>query len=661
MEKLFKTLIIVFTFLLCAVFCFSQDNKPNIILIVADDLGYSDLSSYGSEIKTPHIDSLAANGSRFNKFYVSPMCVTSRVAILSGMEFIAAGKNNLPNGTSIATLLRDNGYATSLIGKNHGLSKLKIGDPKTDFGFDHFYGFTGGQINSFTGQGNVKWQEDGRIFPYSELPADFYATKDFTDYAIKYMHEAIIEKKPFFSILAYNAPHTPLDAPEENVRKYYDPVNGINIYDKGWNVLRNEKFTRMKKMGIIDAHVSLPELGVEVPDWELLPQTSNNSWDLQKDFELLSRSAYAGMVDNMDQNIGRIVAYLKDPNQDGNTVDSQLENTLLIFISDNGGCYAGSYTNRQALPWSPEKRGVGFTTNYGWAALSNTPFSSYKHGSGEGAIRSPMIIHWPEGLKLPKNSIHKEMLRIWDLYPTFLELAQASYPSNQKKLMGKSFLPLLQNKGFEEEPFFVSTFYRSKGIIKGDWKLVSYYDSPFELYHLKEDPTEIINVHKKHQVKYNQLFNAWKDYATSEGFVNDKKWNMPSGKNKRGFGYDRINTVLLKTMPEYMSENVPVDQKLTLSFKSIVSFAGTKGKSIRLQKYGDTTVLWSQDLDESSPFEGKKEITFNDFPTLEPDAHYYITWQAGWVKVMDKGKLTPISPVRESAYAYRFKTIKRND
>lgn len=657
MEKHFQLIIIV-ALALVPVICFSQEKKPNIILIVADDLGYSDISSFGSEIKTPNIDQLAENGARFNKFYVSPMCVTSRVAIISGMEFNAAGKNNIPESTSIAALMRDNGYTTSLVGKNHGLGKLKIGNAATDFGFDHFYGFTGGQINSFTGAGNVKWQEDGRIFDHKELPKDFYATNNFTDYTIKYMDEAIQKEKPFFSIVSYNAPHSPLDAPEENVRKYYDPKNGINVYEKGWNQLRVERFERMKEMGIIESDTQLPELGVEVPNWDLLPKTSNRSWELQQDFEALSRSAYAGMVDNIDVNVGRIISFLKDPNQDGDQKDSQLDNTLIIFISDNGGCYAGLHTNRAALPWSQEKRGAGFTTNYGWAALSNTPFSSYKHGSGEGAIRSPMVIHWPAGLQLDKNSINKEMLRIWDLYPTFLELAGANLPKDQKEIMGKSFLPLLQNQDFEEEQFFVSTFYRSKGIIKGDWKLVSYYDSPFELYNLKDDPTETTNVHKKHQVKYAQLLKAWNNYAKKEGFSEDKRWNRPSGNKKRGFGYDRINSLMVKTAPEYMESNVSVNQKLSFTFSGSISFKGTKGRVIRLQKYGETKILWSKDLDENSPFEGKKEITFDDFPALEPDTHYYITWQAGWVKVMEKGKLKPISPVRESAFAYRFKTEK---
>lgn len=634
----------------------SQDKKPNILLIVADDLGYSDVSSFGGEIPTPNLDSHAENGARFNKFYVSPMCVTSRVAIISGMEFMAAGKNGFPKGESIAKQMRDEGYTTNLVGKNHGMPKLKIGDENTDYGFDHFYGFTGGQINSFTGEGNVTWQNDSRIFPNSELPKDFYATNNFTDYAIKYMDDAIKKDKPFFSMVSYNAPHSPLDAPEKHVRKFYDPQNGVNVYKKGWNKLREERLERMIQLGIIDENTKLSELGVEVPDWELLPEKSNRHWELQKDFEALSRSAYAGMVDNMDENIGRITAFLKDPNKDGNTGDSELENTLIIFISDNGGCYAGLHTDRNALPWSQQNRGAGFTTNYGWAALSNTPFASYKHGSGEGGIRSPMIIHWPKGLKLEKNAVNKTMIRVWDLYPTFLELAGGVYPTDKKELMGKSILPLLKNQSFEEEKFFVSTFYRSKGIIKGDWKLVSFYDSPFELYDLKNDPTETENVRQKHQRKYKELLTAWNDYTKKHGFEKNNEWNRPTGNKTRGFGYDRVKNMMVRSSPEFMEDNVSVDQKLSFEFKGEVTFANTVGKQIRLQKYGNPAILWSKDLDVTSDFEDKNEMTFEDFPKLEPNTHYYITWDAGWIKIKEKGKMKPIQPVRESAFAYRFKT-----
>lgn len=639
--------------------CQSEIQKPNIVFIMADDLGYSDLSCYGSEIQTPNIDRLADNGVRFTHYYTTPMCVTSRIALLSGMEFMAAGKEGLPNAISFPKLLRKAGYSTHMTGKNHGMSKFRIGDPKTDYGFDHFYGFSGGQLNSFTGEGNVEWQNDGNIFPQSELPDGFYTTKDFTDYSIKYMKEAIGQDKPFFSFIAYNAPHTPLDAPERNVRKYYDPDNGINVYQSGWEKMRVQRLEKMKQLGIVDQSVELSEHGTEIPDWELLPDTSLNAWDLQKKFEYLSRSAYAGMVDNIDENVGRVVSFLKDPDGDGNENDSQLDNTIIVFVSDNGGCYAGLYTRRDALPWS--KTNGGFTTNYGWGTLSNTPFRYYKHASHEGALRSPMVIHWPDGLKIPKGSVNKDMIRIWDLYPTFLELANTKYPENpigKKPLMGKSFLPLLKSENFQPENNFVSTFHRTRGLIEDDWKLTSYFDSPFELYNLKNDPVENVDLGKDETETYDRLIQKWQDYTEKHGFENDRQWNRPVGEVYRGWGFDFLaaGQGIISTTPICMSDQVRTDEKLRIEFDGTIDFSKTDGKVIRLQKYGDPGIIWSADPDTSSDYQGKSEIIFDDFPELEPDTHYYITWDRGWMRLVKNNESKPLLYAKESAFAFRFRT-----
>jgi arylsulfatase len=639
--------------------CQTEEKRPNIVFIMADDLGYSDLSCYGSEIQTPNIDKLADNGTRFTHYYTTPMCVTSRVALLSGMEFMAAGQNGFPKGISFPKLLREAGYTTNIVGKNHGMSDFRIGHSTTDYGFDHFYGFSGGQVNSFTGAGNVAWQNDGVLFPQSELPEDFYATTDFTDYSIKYMKEAIDQNQPFFSFIAYNAPHTPLDAPERNVRKYYDPENGVNVYQSGWEQMRVERLERMKELGIVDQSIELSKPGTEIPDWNLLPDTSVNAWDLQKNFECLSRSAYAGMVDNIDENVGRVVSFLKDPNGDGSEKDSQLDNTIIIFVSDNGGCYAGLYTHRDALPWS--KTNGRFTTNYGWGTLSNTPFRYYKHASHEGALRSPMVIHWPNGLKLPKGGINKEMVRIWDLYPTFLELADTEYPTDQphkKPLMGKSFLSLLKGVEFKADRSFVSSFYRTRGLIEGDWKLTSYFDGPFELYNLKSDPVENTDLAKEETETYERLIRKWQDYAQEHGFENDPRWNRPVGDVHRGWGYDFLaaGRGVVSTTPIGMSNAVRTNEKLRIAFEGPVDFSGTEGKVIRLQKYGDPKIIWSADPDKRNRYQGKTEVVFDDFPELDPESHYYITWDKGWAKYKSNGQLIDVNPVRESAYAFRFKT-----
>ncbi len=647
-------------FLSCSV---EQEKKnterPNIVFIMADDLGYSDLSCYGSEIKTPNIDKLADGGVRFSRYYVSPMCITSRVALLSGMEYMAAGGESFPNGLSFAHLFRKAGYTTNMVGKNHGMDNFRIGDPTTDYGFDHFYGFSGGELNSFTGAGNVEWQYDGHIFPNTELPDDFYTTKYFTDYAMKFIGDAIEKDQPFFSYVAYNAPHTPLNAPERNVRKYYDPQNGVNVYQSGWEKMREKRLERMKEMGLLVQSVQLSTPGVEIPDWELLPDTSLNPLELQKEFECLSRSAFAGMVDNLDENVGRLIRFLDDPNNDGNSNDSQLDNTIIIFVSDNGGCYAGMYTLRDALPW--DKENGWFTTNFGWGTLSNTPFRYYKHASHEGALRSPFIIHWPDGLELPNGSINDEMVRIWDFYPTFLELVDVKYPSaemNIKPLMGRSILPLLKNEEVEEVEYFVSVYFRSRGIIKGNWKLVNFYDGPFELYNLKNDPTERNDLAEQNPEKLNELIREWNNYTREHGFENDPEWNRPIGDKKRGWAYDFLDPGILKTTPECMSVDVPVDVTLSFIFDGEIDFSRSEEKEIRLQKYGDSRILWSGKSNDATVDETKNRIVFNDFPSLEPDTHYYLTWDHGWIRYKTQNGFKAIRPCKESAFSFRFRTQK---
>lgn len=654
-------LLLIYGLSLALIGCNNSSNgkaaQPNIVFIMADDMGYSDLSCYGGEIKTPHIDKLAFQGVRFSRYYTSPMCITSRIAFLSGMEYMAAGGEGMPNGVPLAKRLRKAGYATHLVGKNHGLKNLRIGNPETDYGFDHFYGFSGGQMNSFTGAGHVEWQLDGNIFPNTDLPQDFYSTNYFTNYAIKFMGEAIEKDKPFFSFVAYNAPHTPLDAPERNVRKYYDPAKGINIYKEGWEKLRVKRLERLKAIGLLDSSVQLSSAGVEIPDWELLPDTAYNEWEMQKEFECLSRSAYAGMVDNIDENVGRIVEFLNDPNEDGNTDDSKLDNTIIIFVSDNGGCYAGLHTKRNALPWS--KTNGGFTTNYGWGTLSNTPFRYYKHASHEGAIRSPFIIHWPSGLKLKPGSINNTMLRIWDFYPTFLELAESEYPTQNadlKPLMGKSFVPLIKNEPFEADTYFMSVYFRSRGIIKDGWKMVNYYDGPLELYNLKADPTEKNDLVKAEPERLAKFKDEWNSYSKLHGFDKNQEYNRHIGDIKRGWGYDFLPKGVLKTSPICMSSNVDPNTKLSITFDGVISFSDTQGREIRLQKYGDPRILWSADPDEKSEFQGKSNIIFNNFPQLEPNSHYYITWDEGWVKFKSGNHYRRIGPSQESAYAFRFKT-----
>lgn len=253
------------------------------------------------------------------------------------------------------------------------------------------------------------------------------------------------------------------------------------------------------------------------------------------------------------------------------------------------------------------------------------------------------------------------MVRIWDFYPTFLEVAGATYTvqSGKKDLMGKSFLPLLKGESFDDEKYFVSAFEkRSRGILKDNWKLVNYFDGPYELYDLDNDPTETNNLAENHPELVNQLAAEWINYTQIHGFENNGIWNASIGDKIRGWGYDFMRDGLVSAVPEFMSADVALNTKLTLNFSGRITFAGTDGKRIRLQKYGVPGEIWSADPTTSSQYEGHTSITFDNFPKLDPNAHYNITWDDGWVKYEKNGVMTNIQSIKESAYAYRFKTIE---
>ncbi|MGJ8697383.1 MAG: arylsulfatase [Verrucomicrobiaceae bacterium] len=633
--------------------------QPNIVFLFVDDMGYSDIGCYGGEIETPHIDSLADGGLRLTNFHVTPMCVTSRASLLAGMEYSAAGYSNISKGVSFAHLLRDAGYHTSLAGKSHAISNISTGNANTDYGFERFFGFRGGATDNFSGDGT--WRLDDQDF--TGFGPDFYATDAITDYAIDFIDEAVTLNKPFFTWVCYNAPHGKLQAPEAEVRKYYD--NGV--YDAGWDQLRKDRLARQKAMGIVPAEMPLADYGVEVPKWDSLPETSSDAWALQKDFETLCMSAYAAMMDKVDQNVGRLIAHLEDPDGNPATDDSVLDDTLIIFCSDNGGAYAGQYTDRNALPWDRASN-ANFNTNYGWGALQNTPFRSYKHSGYNGGIRSPFVAHWPDGITLPGGSILHQTSNLWDFYPTFLELAGASYPSSYggkvtKPLMGESIVPLFTDASSGAgSDFFISHYEtRSKALMDDGWKAVRYTDGPWELYDQVNDPAEIRNLAGKHPGRLSGLVSQWEAHFAANpppGSANPggSVWNLPAGTKHRGWGYDRIMDGLVGSTPEYMASGVPLDTKLSFEFAGAVDFNGTAGLKIRLQRYGDPAILWESDPDASHVAQGTTSMVFQDFPPLQPDTHYSITWDQGWAKYDDNGTSRVVRWVREAAFAFRFKT-----
>jgi len=504
------------------------ETKPNVLLILADDLGWSDLGCYGSEIKTLNLDTLAQNGLRFTQFYNSARCSPSRAAILTGLHPHQAGFPNLSGTlpTRCATLpevLKPAGYATYMVGKWH----LNTKNPPTDRGFDEFYGMLGGY--------NSCWKEDPFYTRWPEGrtkriygPGQFYATDVFGDYALDFIQQGQSSGKPWFLYLAFNAPHFPLHAPESEMRKYEKLY-----FEKGWDQTREERLARQKKLGLVPGKLALTPRSV-VPENRFNKQTGwadkdNPAWDsLPEDRrrDLARRMAvFAAMVDRMDQNIGRVLTHLKKT--------KQLDNTLIFFLSDNGGCaewdpwgFDESSGPKNTLHSGADLKTVGGPQSYvsygsGWANVSNTPWRLYKHYNHEGGIRTPLIVHWPVGVKTKPGALTTQPGYITDFMPTLLELCGASYPSGKLAMEGINLTPALVGKPLPPRSIFIE-HEGNKSVRDGDWKLVGLAGKPWELYNLTLDPTELTDVASREPVRVAALARAWDAWAERCNVVETK-------------------------------------------------------------------------------------------------------------------------------------------
>lgn len=493
--------------------------KPNILLILADDLGWSDLGCYGSEIKTPNLDTLAKEGLRFTQFYNSARCSPSRAAILTGLHPHQAGFPNLSGVlvercATLPEVLKPAGYQSYMVGKWHLSEKSK----PTDRGFDEFYGMLGGY--------NSCWQEEpfftrwpaGRAKRRYD-PGQFYATDVLGDYALDFIQQGQKSGKPWFLYLAFNAPHFPLHAPESEIAKYEKLY-----FEKGWDRIREERLARQKKLELVPGNLALTPRSV-VPENRFNTQTGwadkeNPAWDsLPEDRrrDLARRMAvFAAMVDRMDQNIGRVTAELKR--------SGQLDNTVIFFLSDNGGCaewdpwgFDESSGPKNMLHSGADLKTVGGPKSYisygsGWANVSNTPWRLYKHYNHEGGIRTPLIVHWPEGVKTKPGTLTTQPGYITDFMPTLLELCGAAYPSGKLALEGTSLTPALSGKSLAPRTIFIE-HEGNKSARDGDWKLVGLAGTPWELYNLTLDPTERTDLASREPTRVAALSRAWDAWA----------------------------------------------------------------------------------------------------------------------------------------------------
>ena len=482
-----------------------QSNKPNIVLIMADDLGFSDLGCYGGEINTPNLDALAADGIRFSQFYNTAKCHSSRVDLLTGLYCGQAGSNSMDRGVTIAEVLKPAGYSTIMSGKWH------LNNEPTNRGFERYFGHLSGATNFFTGDDTFRL--NGK--PYKVPQEGFYTTDAITDYSIRFVDESIQEKDgPFFLYVAYNAPHYPLQAPKKDVMKYRGK------YRMGWDKLRASRYKKQLAMGIISDRWQLSPRPAEVSAWEKL-EANDKDWE---DFRM---AAYAGMVDRMDQQIGRLVAHLK--------ARGVFDNTLFMFCSDNGACPFERTRGKDKMPWDPKSY---WTYDSGWAHAGNTPFRWYKQNQHEGGISSPLIIHWPAGIKAKKGAISHQPGHLIDFMATCIDVADASYPKKQSgrvitPLMGRSLVPILKGKTRAEHDLLYFHFGNNRAIRKGPWKVVSVRGGPWELYNLEKDRTELNNLADTNPSMVMKLSKLWHEFAEKTDRLPAKQRMPVSEKRER--------------------------------------------------------------------------------------------------------------------------------
>lgn len=493
-------------------------SRPNVVLIMADDMGYSDLGCYGGEIKTPNLDRLAKNGIRYTQAYNTSKCWTTRISLLTGVYHHRSDRD-FRNTALVGEILKPAGYRTWWSGKHHASFN------PYDRGFDHFSGFLGGAINFWNpgdkarsgehvpGWGAVyTWAFDDKLVKPYLPPKDFFATDAFTDWSLEWLEEKKGSDDPFFLFLAYNAPHWPLHAHPEDIVKY------DGFYDEGYEAIRKARYLRQIKMGLFQegvAQLSEPE---HTP-WSALAEK-------EKKNEALRMQIHAAMVDRMDQNIGRLTSKLREI--------GQMENTLILFLVDNGASH--EKPSRGVKNPSARWGSVGSFEAIGqsWANATNSPLRKWKVQGLEGGICTPMIAHWPDGIKLPKNSISREPCHLIDFVPTFMELAgeKARYPKNLPPLDGISLTPTFAGKKIEREKPIFFQYGGWQVLREGSWKLVQKKNDPWQLYELGKDRTETRNLASKFPERVMQMKTRWEELAREVGLtMKPQKSKKKPGKN----------------------------------------------------------------------------------------------------------------------------------
>jgi len=461
--------------------------RPNIILIMADDMGFSDVGCYGSEIRTPNLDRLAAGGVRFTQFYNTARCCPTRAALLTGLYPHQAGVGHMAGDrglpsyqgflndrcVTIAEALRQGGYHVLMSGKWH------VGEDRphwpADRGFERYFGLISGACSYFRLAPGRQMAVDNE--PYVPRGDGFYMTDAITDHAVSFISEYSRKESPFFLYVAYTAPHFPLHALPEDIAKYRGK------YMIGWDELRQRRYRRLIELGIVDPKWPLSPRDPEAPAWNGVE--TKDDWDLKM-------AVYAAQIDRMDQGVGKILAKLRESGID--------RNTLVMFLSDNGG---GAADIDAGKPGAPAGHPDSYMTyQRPWANASNTPFRLYKRWVHEGGIATPFIAYWPAVIK-EGGRITREVGHVIDLMATCLDVAGVAYPRAYREreivpLEGKSLLPVF---GGKTRPGHDDLFWEHEGnraVRHGKWKLVSRHPDRWELYDLEADRTELHDLAGRH-------------------------------------------------------------------------------------------------------------------------------------------------------------------
>lgn len=507
-------------------------DRPNVLVILIDDMGFSDLGCYGGEIPTPHLDSLAARGLRFTQFYNTARCSTTRAALLTGLYPHQAGMGFLDNlvlpqsrGThgrlndrcvTIAEVLAPAGYHTSIVGKWH--LGHQNGTPPWTRGFRRTATTRFGELY-FPREGGKPASKfvylDGREVP-ADSPevgtGDWYSTFLFTDWALKFLDEARSEGKPFFQYIAHGAPHFPLKAPREVIERYRGK------YRAGWDELRLARHKKQLELGIVSDKWPLSPRPAEVAAWDSLSPADQDRFDH-------IMAIYAAMIDCIDQSVGRVIAGLKER--------GLYDNTLILVLSDNGGNGEGGPNGISQGDDLGGPHGNVFL-GMSWATLNNTPFRRYKHFTHEGGISSPLIVHWPQGLPASRQGqLEHQPGHLVDIMATVCDATRAIYPAEVggqeiTPRQGISLLPAFRGEPLHRVQPIFWMHEGNRALRTGPWKLVQKYKGPWELYNIDDDRTEQNDVITKFPALSQHLIRQWDDWAAT---TNVDEWTGPARNN----------------------------------------------------------------------------------------------------------------------------------